>query len=170
MFLEKQDYSPCNHVTRLIVQEYCIVFNFRPIFILKTPIAGDRTICTYINTLNGMRVRYSEKQQVKKWCFAYFMFLWPCIVSKAWRKNTNKMQQYRCLLSIQVFNIDYRLDMFRASLCPSSGEKDHVLLHMSCLLVVLDVAGCGTVVLRCRVWALWRLLFKHVVFFYWWWT
>jgi len=25
---------------------------------------------------------------------------------KAWRKNTNKMQQYRCLLSIQMFNID----------------------------------------------------------------
>jgi len=24
-----------------------------------------------------------------------FMFLWPCIVSKAWRKNTNKMQQYK---------------------------------------------------------------------------
>ena len=23
------------------------------------------------------------------------MFLWPCIVSKAWRKKTNKMQQYR---------------------------------------------------------------------------
>ena len=51
------------------------------------------------------------------------MFLWPCIVSKAWRKNTYKMQQYRCLLSIQMFNIDYCLDMFRASLCPSSGEK-----------------------------------------------
>jgi len=40
------------------------------------------------------------------------------------------MQQYRYLLSIQVFNIDYCLDMFRASLCPSAGEKDHVLLHM----------------------------------------
>jgi len=24
-----------------------------------------------------------------------FMFLWPCIVSKAWRRNTNEMQQYR---------------------------------------------------------------------------
>jgi len=47
-----------------------------------------------------------------------------------WRKNTNKMQQYRCLFSIQMFNIDYCLDMFRASLCTSSGEKDHVLLHM----------------------------------------
>jgi len=26
-----------------------------------------------------------------------------------------------------------------------------VLLHMGFLLVVLDVAGCGAVVLRCRV-------------------
>ena len=46
-------------------------------------------------------------------------------------------------MSIQIFNIDYRLDMFRAFLCPSSGGKDHVLLHVSCLLVVFDVAGCG---------------------------
>ena len=40
-----------------------------------------------------------------------FMFLWPCIVSKAWRKNTNKMQQYkwfivnsRCWLLTTVSN------------------------------------------------------------------
>ena len=26
---------------------------------------------------------------------ASFMFLWPCIMSKAWRRNTNEMQQYR---------------------------------------------------------------------------
>jgi len=50
------------------------------------------------------------------------------------------MQQYRCLLSIQMFNIDYFLDMFRASLCPSSGEKDHVLLHME---LFAGSVGCG---------------------------
>jgi len=61
-------------------------------------------------------------------------------MSKAWRKNTNKMQQYRYLLSIQVFNIDYCLDMFRASLCTSSGEKDHVLLHMG---LFAGSVGCG---------------------------
>jgi len=32
---------------------------------------------------------------VVKGHFKRFMFLWPCIVSKAWRKNTNKMQQYK---------------------------------------------------------------------------
>ena len=57
-----------------------------------------------------------------------------------WRKNTNKMQKYRCLLSIQMFNIDYCLDMFRASLCPSSGEKGHVLLHMG---LFAGSVGCG---------------------------
>ena len=34
------------------------------------------------------------------WCiegsrFLGFMFLWPWIMSKTWRRNTNKMQQYR---------------------------------------------------------------------------
>jgi len=54
------------------------------------------------------------------------------------------------LLSSQMFNIDYCLDMFRASLCPSSGEKDHVLLHVG---LFAGSVGCGSVVLRCRVWA-----------------
>jgi len=44
--------------------------------------------------------------------------------------------------------IDYSLNMFRASLCPSSGEKTTVTAYGVYLLVVLDVAGCGTVVLR----------------------
>jgi len=35
----------------------------------------------------------------------------------------NKLQQYRCLLSTRMFNIDYCLDIFRTSLCPLSGEK-----------------------------------------------
>ena len=62
------------------------------------------------------------------------------------------MQQYTYLLSIQMFNIDYCLNMFRASLCPSSGEKrPRVIAYGVYLLVVLDVAGCGSVVLRCRV-------------------
>jgi len=59
---------------------------------------------------------------------------------EAWRKNTNKMHQYKFLLSIQLFNIDYCLDMFRASLCPSSGEKDHVLLYMG---LFAGSVGCG---------------------------
>ena len=85
-----------------------------------------------------------------------FMFLWPCIVSKAWRKNTNKIQQYRYLLSIQMFNIDYCLDMFRVYLCPSSGEKYHVLLHMG---LFAGIVGCGWLrYCGATVWLLWRLL------------
>ena len=68
--------------------------------------------------------RHSQSNTNIPWFrWSNFMFLWQCIVSRAWRKNTNKMQQYRCLLSIQMFNIGYCLNMFRASLCPSSGEK-----------------------------------------------
>ena len=69
-----------------------------------------------------------------------------------------------------MFNIDYCLDMSRASLCPSSGEKDHVLLHMGLFAgsvgcgwlrycgatlwgvsTVKVAAGAATVVLLCRV-------------------
>jgi len=50
------------------------------------------------------------------------------------------MQLIRCLLS------NFYLNMFRASLCPSSGEQDRVLLHM---VFCTGCAGCGCVEL-CR--------------------
>ena len=91
------------------------------------------------------------------------MFLWPCIVSKARRKNTNKMQQYDLL---SILDVDYWLLSRHVSgiFMPIIRRKDHVLLNMWFLLVVLDVAGCGAVVLRCRVWTLWRLLLAAATF------
>ena len=43
---------------------------------------------------------------------------------KGEERETNKMQLIRCLLS------NFYLDMFRASLCPSSGEQECALPHM----------------------------------------
>jgi hypothetical protein len=40
------------------------------------------------------------------------------------KKQTNKMPQIWCLFTI------YCLNMFRASLCPSSGEPECILLHV----------------------------------------
>ena len=62
-----------------------------------------------------------------------FMLLWPCIVSKAWGKKTNKMQQYRwfivncgCwLLTLSQHVSGNFMAIFRI--------KDHVLLHMECI-------------------------------------
>jgi len=52
------------------------------------------------------------------------------------REKTNKMQQLDVHFK-QFFN------MFRASLCPSSGEQD-VCYYMWCAaLVLLDVVGSG---------------------------
>jgi len=60
-----------------------------------------------------------------------------------------------------MFIVDYCLNMFRASFMPIIRRKKTTYYCIwGCLLVVLDVAGCGTVVLRCRVWALWRLLLE----------
>ena len=67
------------------------------------------------------------------------------------REKTNKMQQS------DVY-YQHCLNMFRASLCPSSGEQR---LCMWCAaLVLLDVVGSGCGALCCRVRALWRLLFN----------
>jgi len=52
--------------------------------------------------------------------FWSFRFLWPCIVSKVWRE---KNQQDATMRLIIIIIINFYLNMFRASLCPSSGEQ-----------------------------------------------
>ena len=59
------------------------------------------------------------------------------------------MQLIWCLLS------NY-LNMFRASLCPSSGEQQCALPHM---VFWTGSDGCGCVELGCKLCALWSLLF-----------
>jgi len=78
-----------------------------------------------------------------------FRFLWPCIVSKLWRerKKTNKMQQsdvyyQRCL------------NMYRASLCPSSGEQRPCVTAcgmLRCFCWMWLVAIVGRCVVGCEV-------------------
>ena len=68
------------------------------------------------------------------------------------REKTNKMQQ------LDVYFQQY-LNMFRASLCPSSGEQDMCYCMWCAALVLLDVVGSGCGSLPCGVRALWRLLF-----------
>ena len=65
-----------------------------------------------------------------------------------WGKRTNKMQLIWCLLSNFYFN------MFRASLCPSSGEQECALPHM---VFCTGCAGCGCVELGRELCALWKL-------------
>ena len=72
------------------------------------------------------------------------------------REKTNKMQQ------LDVY-YQHFLNMFRASLCPSSGERDMCYCIWCAALVLLDVVGSSCVALRCRVRALWRLLFDSAV-------
>ena len=57
------------------------------------------------------------------------------------RGKTNKMQQ------LDVY-YRYLLNMFRASLCPSSGEQDVCYCVRCTALVLLDVVGSGCGALR----------------------
>jgi len=63
------------------------------------------------------------------------------------REKTNKMQQ------LDVY-YQHFLNMFRASLCPSSGEQAVCYCMWCAALVLLDVVGSGCGALRCRVRAL----------------
>jgi len=69
-------------------------------------------------------------------------------------EKTNKMQQ------LDVY-YHYFLNMFRASLCPSSGEQDVCYCMWCAALVLLDVVGSGCGALRCRVRALLASPAKH---------
>ena len=100
--------------------------------------------------------------------FLSFMFLWPCIVSKSWRKNTNIMQQYRWfIVNCRCWLLTNISTCFEHLYAHHQEKRPRVTAYGVYLLVVLDLAGCSSVVLRwgcehcegcCRVWALWRLL------------
>ena len=66
----------------------------------------------------GGEVHASDNMYIRYYLCSFFRFLWPCIMNVGWReRETNKMQLIWCLLS------NFYLNMFRASLCPSSGEQ-----------------------------------------------
>jgi len=54
---------------------------------------------------------------------------------------------------MQQLDVYYQhfLNMFRASLCPSTGEQDVCYCMWCAALVLLDVVGSGCGALRCRV-------------------
>jgi len=60
------------------------------------------------------------------------------------REKTNKMQQ----LDVYYY---FCLNMFLASLCPSSGEQRPCYCIWCIALVLLDVVGSGCGALRCRM-------------------
>jgi len=58
---------------------------------------------------------------------------------------------YMIYCQFKVLIIDYSLDIFRAFYAHHQEKRPRVTAYGVYLLVVLDVAGCGSVVLRCRV-------------------
>ena len=63
-----------------------------------------------------------------------------------------------------MFIINFCLNMFRASLCPSAGEQRPCYCMWCTALVLLDVVGSGCRALRCRMRAVlaYQLLSQHV--------
>jgi len=71
-----------------------------------------------------------------------------------WKRLRDVVTKYHWM-----FIINFHLNMFRASLCPSSGDQRPRYCIWCIVLVLLDVVGSGCGALCCRVWALWRFLF-----------
>jgi len=65
--------------------------------------------------------------------------------------NIDVYCQFRCLISTTVSTC------FGHLYAHHQEKKTICYCIWGCLLVVLDVAGCSSVVLHCRMWALWRL-------------
>ena len=66
-----------------------------------------------------------------------------------WRKNTNKMQQYRWIIvNFKCWLLTTVSTCFGHLYAHYQEKRPRVTAYGLYLLVVLDVAGCGTVVLR----------------------
>ena len=79
-----------------------------------------------------------------------FRLLWPCIMHVGWRER-NQQDATNPMFIIKIY-----LNMFRASLRPSSGEQERALPHM---VLCTGCDGCGYVELGRELCALWKLLF-----------
>ena len=97
-----------------LTRSSCVPFNFKPSWLAWTLLItyskaklksnNDKASPCFKPFLIGTcqtnsclpRLCYTRTFQLDT--FLFFMFLWPYIVSKAWRKNTKKIQQYRWII------------------------------------------------------------------------
>ena len=82
---------------------------------------------------------------------ATFKYYVPVTVHR--EQSVKREYQQDATIQMFIFNFKRLLlttvsTCFGHPLCPSSGEQTRVLLHMVFVLVVLDVAGSGFVMLR----------------------
>ena len=66
----------------------------------------------------------------------FFRLLWPCIMNVGWRER-NQQDATNLMFIIKLLS-----HLFRASLCPSSGEQQCALPHM---VFCTGSDGCGCV-------------------------
>ena len=77
----------------------------------------------------------------------HFRLVWPCVMNVGWRER-NQQDETNLMFIIKIY-----LNMFRASLCSSSGEQECALPYMV-FCTVCD--GCGCVELGRELCALWK--------------
>ena len=101
---------------------------------LKPPFTGTHVALSNLKSdpQNVIKIRlhnsFAHNRKIWRSRYCFYKQVHYCEV----REKTNKIQ----LLDVYY---QYFLNMFRASLCPSSGEQD-VLLHVVCCA---GSAGCG---------------------------
>jgi len=71
-----------------------------------------------------------------------------------WRTRVKREREKPTRCNNNIFIINFCLNIFRASLCPSSGAQRPCYCMWCTALVLLDVVGSGCGALRCRMRAL----------------
>ena len=95
---------------------------------------------------------YAHLQENKEHVTAFgvlFWFCWMWLVAVVGRCVVGCEHQQVATIRCLLFN--FYLNLFRASLCPSSGKQRTRYCIWCVVLVLLDVVGSGCGALRCRM-------------------
>jgi len=136
--MDNSQYNICVSITFIVLLSFCEEFRIQVQTLYLNLLATNSKfsiIPTSIISISLQAILHTFNP-IRKFQFQFFRLLWPCIMNVGWReRETNKMQLIWCLSN-------FYLHMFRASLCPSSGEQECVLPHVVFCTVTRGEQNC----------------------------
>jgi hypothetical protein len=106
---------------------------------LQTCITYTSAECTVADELSET-CRVSCQNKFVKFVHLSFKYVWPCIINQV-NNGTNRCNNNRCIF-LELHQII--LYMFRALLCPSSGDNKTRLVNTSCEATWLCCCCCSS--------------------------
>ena len=157
----------CMSASKLIssaqTRSWCVLVHFISTWFAWT---FQMACCTAVPITISMFQTFLNRKFIGQ--ISTFVFLWPCIMSKAWGRNTNKMQQYRWfIVNYRCWLLTNILTCFEHLYAHRQEKRPRVtacgVFCWQCWMWLVAVLWCYIVGCEhcegcCRVWALWRLL------------